>query len=85
MAMGRPLVATPAAFEGIEAESGRDLLVADSAEDQARAIRHLLSDPARAAALGAAARRRMEAVYSWEARLAPLAELIGLPERKAAA
>jgi sugar transferase (PEP-CTERM/EpsH1 system associated) len=85
MAMGRPLVATPAAFGGIEAEAGRDLLVAETAEEQARAIRHLLSDPTRAAALGAAARRRMEAIYSWDARLAPLAELIGLPARKAAA
>ncbi|HEY7811009.1 MAG TPA: TIGR03087 family PEP-CTERM/XrtA system glycosyltransferase [Allosphingosinicella sp.] len=85
MAMARPVVATPAAFEGIEAEPGRDLLVADSAEEQARAIRHLLSDPTRAAALGAAARRRMEQVYSWEARLAPLAALLNLPQRKAAA
>jgi glycosyltransferase involved in cell wall biosynthesis len=60
-------------------------LVAETAEEQARAIRHLLSDPTRAATLGAAARRRMEAVYSWEARLAPLGELIGLPRRNAAA
>ena len=85
MAMGRPLVATPAAFEGIEAEPGRDLLLAESAEEQARAVRHLLSDPTRAAAVGAAARRRMEQAYSWDARLAPLAGLIGLPQRKAAA
>jgi sugar transferase (PEP-CTERM/EpsH1 system associated) len=85
MAMGRPVVASPDAFEGIEAEAGRDLLVAATAEDQARVIRHLLSDPTRAAALGAAARRRMEEAYSWDARLAPLAGLIGLPERRAAA
>ncbi|HEY0028913.1 MAG TPA: TIGR03087 family PEP-CTERM/XrtA system glycosyltransferase [Allosphingosinicella sp.] len=85
MAMGRPVVASPAAFEGIEAEAGRDLLVADSAEDQARAIRHLLSDSTRAAALGTAARRRMEGAYSWDARLTPLAALVGVSERKAAA
>ena len=85
MAMARPVVATPAAFEGIEAQPGRDLLVAQNAQEQARAIRHLLSDPARAAALGAAARRRVEAVYSWDARLAPLAGLVGLAERKVAA
>jgi sugar transferase (PEP-CTERM/EpsH1 system associated) len=85
MAMGRAVVASPAAHEGIEAEAARDLLVADSAEEQARAIRHLLSDPSRAAALGAAARRRMEEAYSWEARLAPLAALLGTPARKAAA
>jgi glycosyltransferase involved in cell wall biosynthesis len=85
MAMGRPVVASPDAFEGIEAEAGRDLVVAATTDEQARAIRHLLSDPTRAAALGAAARLRMEEAYSWDARLAPLAGLIGLPERKAAA
>jgi sugar transferase (PEP-CTERM/EpsH1 system associated) len=85
MAAGRPVVASPAAFEGIEAEPGRDLIVADGAEAQARAIRDLLADPARAAAIGAAARRRMEEAYRWEARLAPLAALGGLPKRRAAA
>jgi sugar transferase (PEP-CTERM/EpsH1 system associated) len=85
MAMARPVVATPAAFEGIEAEPGRDLIVADSAGEQARAIRDLLANPAPAAALGAAARRRMEDAYSWDARLAPLAGLLALPEQKAAA
>jgi sugar transferase (PEP-CTERM/EpsH1 system associated) len=85
MATGRPVVASPAAFEGIEAEPGRDLIVADGAEAQAGAIRDLLADPARGAAIGAAARRRMEEAYRWEARLAPLAALVGLPKRRAAA
>ncbi|MBV8687895.1 MAG: TIGR03087 family PEP-CTERM/XrtA system glycosyltransferase [Alphaproteobacteria bacterium] len=82
MAMGRPVVASPAAFEGIEAEPGRDLIVADGAPAQAEAIAALLADPARAAALAAAARRRMEEAYRWDARLAPLAELV-LPVREA--
>ncbi|MEA3060492.1 MAG: hypothetical protein QOJ94_273 [Sphingomonadales bacterium] len=85
MAAGRPVVASPAAFEGIEAEPGRDLVVADGAEAQAKAIRDLLADPARATAIGASARRRMEEAYRWEARLAPLAALVGLPKRRAAA
>jgi sugar transferase (PEP-CTERM/EpsH1 system associated) len=75
MAAGRPVVATPAAFEGIEAEPGRHLLVADGAEAQAQAIVGLLADPGRAESLGRAARRRMEDAYRWEARLAPLAAL----------
>jgi sugar transferase (PEP-CTERM/EpsH1 system associated) len=75
MAMARPVVASPAAFEGIEAEPGRHLLVAEGAEAQAAAISGLLADPARAAALGRAARRRMEEAYRWEARLAGLAAL----------
>jgi polysaccharide biosynthesis protein PslH len=86
MAMARPVVASPAAFEGIEATPGRDLLVADGAEAQAEAIRSLLTDSTRAAALGAAARRRVEEAYSWQARLAPLAEIVGsAPSRRAAA
>jgi sugar transferase (PEP-CTERM/EpsH1 system associated) len=85
MAMARPVVASPAAFEGIEAEPGRHLLVADGAEAQAEAIAGLLDDPERARAMGEAARRRMLDAYRWEARLAPLAELIGLAPRQAAA
>jgi sugar transferase (PEP-CTERM/EpsH1 system associated) len=85
MAAGRPVVASPAAFEGIEAEPGRDLIVADGAEAQAKAITDLLADPARAAAIGASARRRMEEAYRWEARLAPLAALVGPQKRRAAA
>jgi glycosyltransferase involved in cell wall biosynthesis len=85
LAMARPVVASPAAFEGIEAEPGRHLLVAEGAEAQAEAISGLLADPGRAAALGQAARRRMEEAYRWEARLAPLTELVAPERRKAAA
>ena len=85
MAMARPVVASPAAFEGIEAEPGRHLLVAAEAEAQAEAIAGLLDDPKRAAAMGQAARRRMEQAYRWEARLAPLADIVGAAPRRAAA
>jgi sugar transferase (PEP-CTERM/EpsH1 system associated) len=85
MAMARPVVASPAAFEGIEAEPGRDLLVAEGAEAQAAAIAGLLADPARGRALGRAGRRRMEEAYSWSARLAPLAGILAPAGGKAAA
>jgi sugar transferase (PEP-CTERM/EpsH1 system associated) len=85
MAMARPVVASPAAFEGIEAEPGRHLFVAESAEAQAEAISGLLADPRRADVLGRAARRRMEQHYRWDARLEPLAGIVGLPPRRAAA
>ena len=85
MAMARPVVASPAAFEGIDALPGRDLIVADGAEAQAAAIRRLLGDPAAAADLAASGRRRMESHYRWDARLAGLAELVfGEGERAAA-
>jgi sugar transferase (PEP-CTERM/EpsH1 system associated) len=85
MAMARPVVASGAAFEGIDAVAGRDLLVADGAEAQTEAILHLIQHPVRAAELAAAGRRRMEQAYGWEARLEPLAGLVGLGARRAAA
>jgi sugar transferase (PEP-CTERM/EpsH1 system associated) len=72
MAMGRPVVASPQAFEGIDAEPGRDLVVADGAPAEAEAVCALLADRAQAEAIGTAARARVEARYAWDARLAPL-------------
>jgi sugar transferase (PEP-CTERM/EpsH1 system associated) len=75
MAMGRPVVASPAAYAGIDALPGRDLIVADNGE-QADAITALLRDPARAAAMGRAARARIVSRYAWDAMLAPLPTLL---------
>ncbi len=85
MAMARPVVASPEAFEGIEAQPGRDLIVADGAEAMAAAINDLLADPETAAKLGTSARKLVEASYSWSSRLAPLAEIVAPQGRKAAA
>ena len=76
--MARPVVASPAAFEGIEAEPGRHLLVAEAPAAVGDAIRRLLADKAEAAALGAAARDHVRKTYRWDARLQPLAGLLGL-------
>jgi polysaccharide biosynthesis protein PslH len=78
MAMAQPVVASPAAAEGIDALPGRDLLVAESAPDFAQAVLQLLDDPAKAKAIGAAARAQVEARYSWDAQLAPLASMMGM-------
>jgi sugar transferase (PEP-CTERM/EpsH1 system associated) len=78
MAMGRPVVASSAAFLGIDAKPGRDLLVADGPRAQADAILSLLDDAPRAALIGKAARLRMEQGYGWDAQLAPLAAMLGL-------
>jgi sugar transferase (PEP-CTERM/EpsH1 system associated) len=85
MAMARPVLASPAAFEGIEAEPGRDLVVADGPSAMAQALSALLSDPSRRAAIGEAARRRMVEAYAWEARLVSLGEIVRPQARKAAA
>jgi sugar transferase (PEP-CTERM/EpsH1 system associated) len=74
MAMARPVVASPQAAEGIDHDG--TIRVAD-ARQQARAVLDLLADPAKATALGQAARARVIARYGWDARLAPLDTLMG--------
>ncbi|HEY0114433.1 MAG TPA: TIGR03087 family PEP-CTERM/XrtA system glycosyltransferase [Allosphingosinicella sp.] len=86
MAMARAVVASPAAFEGIEAEPGRHLVVEEGADAMAAAIRELLADPANASRIGGAARDLVARSYRWEVRLAPLSEMLGLtPPARAAA
>jgi len=76
MAMARPVLATPQAREGIDAEPGRDLLIEADAPAFATACLALLANPARAAAIGHAARARMEVAYTWDANLRLLGRLL---------
>jgi sugar transferase (PEP-CTERM/EpsH1 system associated) len=76
MASGLPTVSSPSAFSGIDAEPGRDLLVADAVEEWVEELVALLRDPARQRALGLAARARMESAYRWDAILSRLDDLI---------
>lgn len=72
MATATPVVATSVATRALAAIPGRDLLVADAPEAFAAAIVDLLADPARAAAIGAAGRRHVEAHHDWDAAAAAL-------------
>jgi sugar transferase (PEP-CTERM/EpsH1 system associated) len=76
MAMARPVVASTAAAEGIDHDG--TIRVAGDAPGFAREIAAVLGDPAGAATLGKSARARTIARYGWDARLAPLAGLMGL-------
>ncbi|HJU20805.1 MAG TPA: TIGR03087 family PEP-CTERM/XrtA system glycosyltransferase [Stellaceae bacterium] len=67
MAMARPVVATPAAFEGVRAVPGRDLLVCAEAEETARRIAEILDG--RHPTLPAAARRAVERNHDWSSTL----------------
>lgn len=78
MAMAKPVVASPAAAEGIDAGADDGLIVAQDAEAQAGEVLALLANPARAKAAGRAARARMIARYGWDARLAGLGEMLGI-------
>ncbi len=70
MAMARAVVAADSCAGALDAMAGRDLEVAATPQDYERAINALLEDPARAAAMGVAARERVLAHYSWDAHLA---------------
>ena len=74
MAMGKPVVATSAAFEGIRAEPGRDLLVADGVAETVRCVLEVLEG--RHPGIGAAGRALIEARYSWQSGLARLDHIL---------
>ena len=74
MAMARAVVASPAAAEGID--HADTLCVAEGADAFGDAVLRLLDAPDTATALGASARARVIARYSWDARLAPLDALL---------
>jgi sugar transferase (PEP-CTERM/EpsH1 system associated) len=75
MSMARPVVATPQAHEGIEAEDGRHLLVAGDGESFAAAIQRLFAGSGDDA-LGPAARRRVLELYDWPSRFRRLDRLL---------
>jgi sugar transferase (PEP-CTERM/EpsH1 system associated) len=70
MAMGKPVIASPAAYEGVRAVAGRDLLVADGVEAFVTTIAEVLNGAH--PNLGIAARAAMECGYAWSAVLAKL-------------
>src|SRR5688572_25928329 len=76
MAMGLPVVGTRSATQGVDGVTGRDYLVAESADEQVEAVCALLEDGERASALGRAAREFVEAHYDWETCLQPLDALV---------
>ncbi len=83
MAMALPVVLTPGAATGIGASDGRHLATAESDEGLAEAAIALLRDPRRARITGLAARRFVSEEASWQAALAPLAEIAGWTRRAA--
>jgi glycosyltransferase involved in cell wall biosynthesis len=65
MAMAKAIVSTTLGAEGIEAVSGRDILIADEPAAFADAVNGLLADPARAALIGRSARQLAVERYAW--------------------
>jgi polysaccharide biosynthesis protein PslH len=76
MAMGRPVVVSAGAAEGILAANGIDFEVALDAEEFADKSLALMDDESRSRRMGEAARARVIAAYSWSANLLPFASLV---------
>jgi glycosyltransferase involved in cell wall biosynthesis len=85
MAMRVPVVASPAAFEGISAVAGRDLLVAAGPNAFSRAVVTLLRDPAARERYAAAGRACVETNHNWSRLLQRLEDLVVGGDQLAAA
>lgn len=73
MASGMPVVATGCAAEGMHLEHGRDILVADTAEEFADAVVALHSDPAQWSSLSEAGLDNVRRHFSFDAARATIA------------
>jgi glycosyltransferase involved in cell wall biosynthesis len=65
MALGTPVVSTPKGVEGLDLVPGKEVLVASTPSEFARAVLEVLDDPGRRAELAAAGRRAVEERYDW--------------------
>jgi len=75
MAMGTPVVSTPAGCAALEAEEGHEVLVAGDEEALAEATLRVLSDTTLASRLSRAGRRYVEVHHSWKAGACRLEDL----------
>ena len=66
--MGVPVVTTPAGSEGLQAESGRDLLVGETPAELAQQIIRVLQDPSQQRELAQRGRRYVERHHQWQTR-----------------
>ena len=76
MAMGIPVVATPEAFEGIEAKPDRDLILGENVEKIAKGVLKLIREASLRKSLGDNARRVIENNYCWTKNLEKLNSIL---------
>jgi glycosyltransferase involved in cell wall biosynthesis len=75
-AAGRAVVSSSIGAEGLNARDGEHLLIADTAEEFAAALGHLLKDPAQRAALGDAGRGLYLERFTWASAWKALDQLL---------
>jgi glycosyltransferase involved in cell wall biosynthesis len=71
-ARGMPVVTTTVGLEGIDAQPGRDVLVADSPSSFAEAVLQLMQDKSLQALLASNGRQLVESRYDWQVVLGEL-------------
>lgn len=82
MAMAKPVVASPAAAEGIDAQSGLHVFIEDNPASEAKRICALLAQPDLMQQVGRAARVHVTTRYSWAGQLSSLGGIMhGRPDK----
>ena len=81
MAMARPVVLTPGAATGIEAEDGVHFAIGESDAALAAQVLALLANRGAAQAMGKAARQFTVKQRGWDAMLADLPAIMGFPKK----
>ena len=76
MAMGVPVVTSTIAAGGVDAESVTHFLVADSAQDYARAVLSIIDNPAERDRLAVSGRERMLSHHAWPKSMQRLNKII---------
>ena len=79
LAMGKPVVAAPAALAALGAARGTDVIAAGTPAEFATAVCELFADPGRCRAVGTAGRRYVERNHHWGSCLGPLLDTIFAP------
>jgi len=76
MAMGVPVVVTPNAYAGIEAENGEHLIVADSDMEMAEEIIRLVKNRNKRIYLSEQSRKFIEKMCSWDSQMIKLGDIL---------
>lgn len=76
LALGLPTVTSTVGAEGLNAESGKHLLVADAPEAVVQHLLEIWADPELAAMLSNGGRTLVQGSYSWDVQLRPLVRTV---------
>ena len=83
MAMSRAVFVTPQALEGIAAQPGKEIMLANHADELQRMLSAFLLKPD--PTIGIAARKLVDTHYGWSAHLATIDRCLALPDSMAMA